>query len=126
MPGRRVIWILFFLMVMGASYTAEKATAASYRTIEGSSPQEVIDGMATKLVRGTANVLTGWMEFPKQIYLTFKEDGIAKGIFVGPVKGVGMLLVRTASGAGEMATFFVAYPGFYDPYFDPSYVWEKE
>jgi hypothetical protein len=37
-----------------------------------------------------------------------------------------MTLVRTFSGAGEALTFFVAYPGFYDPYFDPAYVWQKE
>jgi hypothetical protein len=37
-----------------------------------------------------------------------------------------MMLVRTVAGAGELLTFFVAYPGFYDPYFDPGFVWEKE
>jgi len=30
------------------------------------------------------------------------------------------------SGAGELMTFFVAYPGFYEPYLDPAYVWKKE
>ena len=100
--------------------------AASYRTVETSSPQELVDAMSNKVVRGVANVFTGWLEFPKQIYLTFKEDGVAKGIFVGPLKGVGMTLVRTVAGMGETATFFVAYPGFYDPFFEPAYVWQKE
>jgi putative exosortase-associated protein (TIGR04073 family) len=102
------------------------ADADSYRTIENSSPQEVVDGIATKAVRGLANVTTGWLEFPKQIYLTYKEDGAAKGIFVGPLKGIGMTLVRSVTGVGEFLTCFVAYPGFYDPYFDPAYVWQKE
>ena len=102
------------------------AGADSYRTIENSSPQEVVDGMMTKAGRGLANVTTGWLELPKQIYTTSKEDGIAKGILVGPLKGLGMTLVRTVAGIGEFMTFFTAYPGFYDPYFDPAYVWQKE
>ncbi|HEY6838006.1 MAG TPA: exosortase system-associated protein, TIGR04073 family, partial [Geobacteraceae bacterium] len=68
--------------------------AEDYRTTETSSPQEVVDGMATKAMRGVSNIALGWLEFPKQVYLTFKEDGIAKGFFVGPLKGVGMTLVR--------------------------------
>ncbi len=100
--------------------------AEEYRTSETSSPQEIVDGMATKAMRGVANITLGWLEFPKQVYLTFKEDGIAKGFFVGPLKGVGMTLVRTVSGVGETATFFVPYPGFYSPFFEPAYVWQKE
>ena len=102
------------------------ASADDYRFIENASPQEIVDGMANKAVRGVANVATGWVEFPKQIYLTFKEDGVAKGVFVGPLKGVGMTLVRTAVGAAEVLTFFVAYPGFFNPYFDPAFAWQKE
>ena len=102
------------------------AFADNYQTIENSSPQDVVDGMAGKAGRGLANIATGWLELPKQIYTTYKEDGVAKGVLLGPLKGLGMTLVRTVSGAGELMTFFVAYPGFYDPYFDPAYVWQKE
>jgi putative exosortase-associated protein (TIGR04073 family) len=102
------------------------AGADSYRNIENSSPQEVVEGMTTKAGRGLANMTTGWLELPKQIYTTSKEDGTAKGILLGPLKGLGMTLVRTVAGVGEFVTFFVAYPGFYDPYFDPAYVWQKE
>jgi putative exosortase-associated protein (TIGR04073 family) len=100
--------------------------ATSTQTIDEASPQEIVDGMSNKVVRGVANVATGWLEFPKQIYITSKEEGYAKGIFVGPVKGLGMTLVRTAAGIGETFTFFLSYPGFYDPLFYPSYVWQKE
>jgi putative exosortase-associated protein (TIGR04073 family) len=102
------------------------ASADDYQTIEQSSPQEVVDGMAGKAGRGLANIATGWLELPKQIYTTYKEDGTAMGIFLGPLKGLGMTVVRTVSGVGELATFFVAYPGFYEPYFDPPYVWQNE
>jgi putative exosortase-associated protein (TIGR04073 family) len=100
--------------------------AGTYKTIENSSPQEIIGGMGTKAARGITNVATGWVEFPKQIYTTAKEDGAAKGIFVGPLIGVGMTLVRTVTGVAEFATFFVAFPGFYAPYFEPAFVWQKE
>ena len=102
------------------------AFADDYQTIENSSPQDVVDGMATKAGRGLANIAAGWLELPKQIYTTSKEDGVAKGVLLGPLKGLGMTLVRTVSGVGELMTFFVAYPGFYDPYIDPAYVWQKE
>ena len=52
--------------------------------------------------------------------------GVAKGIFVGPLRGLGMTLVRTVSGAGETLTFMIPFPGFFDPYFEPAYVWQKE
>jgi len=102
------------------------ASADEYKTLEDSSPQEVVNGMANKAGRGIANMTTGWMEFPKQIYLTSKEDGAAKGILIGPMKGLGMTLVRTVTGVGELATFFLAFPGFYDSYFEPDYAWQRE
>jgi putative exosortase-associated protein (TIGR04073 family) len=105
---------------------ASVAGADSYKNIENSTPQEVVDGMMTKAGRGLANVTTGWLELPKQVYTTSKENGVTEGVFIGPLKGLGMTLVRTASGIVEFMTFFVSYPGFYDPFFTPAYVWQKE
>lgn len=102
------------------------SVADDMQTIENSAPQEVVGGMATKAGRGIANMTTGWLELPKQIYVTSKEDGAIKGALIGPLKGLGMTIVRTVVGVGEFATFFLAYPGFYDPYFEPAYVWQKE
>lgn len=110
------------LMCRGES----EAQVQDIRNFDDASPQQIVDGIANKIVRGVANIGTGWLEFPKQIYLTYKEEGVVKGMTVGPIKGVGMTLIRTVAGAGEVLTFFVAYPGFFDPYFDPTYVWEKE
>lgn len=114
------------MLALAVFLTAERGHAADRRNIDTSSPQEVVDGMSNKLVRGVANIATGWLELPKQIYLTCKEEGAAKCIAVGPIKGIGMTLVRTASGVGETATFFLAYPGFYEPFLDPAYAWQKE
>ena len=122
---KRVLLMTALVLTLSLPCTGQLALADS-RTIDQSSPQEVVDGMANKLVRGVANLSTGWLEFPKQIYNTSSEDGVFKGMTVGPLKGVGMTLVRTVSGAGEVLTFFLAYPGFFDPLFDPAYVWQKE
>ncbi len=100
--------------------------AASYSNVDTASPQDVVDAMATKGVRGAANILTGWVEFPKQIYVTGENDGWLRGAVIGPFKGIGMTVVRTVSGAGELLTFFLAYPGFYDPWIEPRFVWMKE
>ncbi|HBA87316.1 MAG TPA: exosortase system-associated protein, TIGR04073 family [Geobacter sp.] len=121
--GKRLFLMGFVVISL---LCAGRLAQADSRSIDTASPQEVVDGMANKLVRGVANVGTGWLELPKQIYMTFKEEGVVKGMTVGPLKGIGMSLVRTVSGAGEAVTFFVAYPGFYEPYFDPAYVWQKE
>lgn len=114
--------LVLALSLLGAGRLAHAETGS----VDDASPQELVDGMANKLVRGVANVGTGWIEFPKQIYITFKEDGVAKGMTVGPLKGLGMTVVRTVVGAGEALTFFISSPGFYDPYFDPAFVWQKE
>jgi putative exosortase-associated protein (TIGR04073 family) len=123
-------WLYLGILVMGLwTLGTEREVQAAARTtvtLEDASPQDVVDGMANKAARGVANVATGWLEFPKQIYITSKEEGYGKGLTVGTLKGVGMTLVRTAAGVGELFTFFVAYPGFYDPFIDPSYAWQKE
>ena len=126
MALKRSFLMTILVLALCTLGTEQQVLASSPMTLDDASPQEVVDGMANKVARGVANVATGWLEIPKQIYLTCKEDGYAKGLTIGPLKGLGMSLVRTVFGVGETATFFVAYPGFYDPYFDPSYVWQKE
>lgn len=117
---------LLFVSCLVSLVFSGTSVASGYRNIETASPQDIVDGMATKGVRGAANILTGWVEIPKQIYVTGKESGWVRGSVIGPLKGVGMTVVRTVSGVGELFTFFVAYPGFYDPWIEPRFVWMKE
>ena len=119
---QRLLVVAFIVVTLCSSAFA----ADAYKTIEGAAPQEIVDGMAAKGVRGATNIVTGWLEIPKQIYVTGKETTWLRGAVIGPFKGIGMTVVRTLAGVGELATFFVAYPGFYDPWFEPSYVWQKE
>jgi len=120
-----LLYAAIICWLLGA-VSGKTADAGPYRSVDSSSPQTTVNGMANKAVRGVTNVATGWLELPKQIYLTCAEDGVAKGLSVGPLKGIGMTLVRTLSGAGEFLTFFYPPPGFYDPYFEPAFVWQKE
>lgn len=124
--GVRPLRYLLLVLAVMLTMVPDLSAADRYKSVDSSTPQEIADGMGTKFVRGVANMATGWVEFPKQIYYTTKEDGWGKGLAVGPVKGIVMMLVRTVSGAAELLTFPLAYPGFYDPYFDPAYVWQKE
>jgi putative exosortase-associated protein (TIGR04073 family) len=125
-----MVWIRLMSMLLIVCLIALRpwgnASADEYQTLEDSSPQEVVDGMANKAGRGIVNMTTGWMEFPKQIYTTSQEEGVARGVLIGPLKGLGMTLVRTMTGVGELATFFLAYPGFYESSFEPDYVWQRE
>lgn len=106
--------------------TSDPASAANYQNVDTASPQDIVDGMAAKGVRGAANLATGWAEVPKQIYVTGVEGGWLRGAVIGPFKGIGMAVIRTVSGAGELMTFFVAYPGYYDPWIEPRFVWQSE
>ena len=104
--------------------TSGVAMADTFRTVDSASAEEVVAGMSAKASRGLVNVATGWLELPRQIHSTYREHGPVQGCLVGPFKGIGMMAVRTFSGVLEFATFYLAFPGFYDPYLEPRYVWD--
>ncbi len=76
----------------------------------------------TKLGRGVANTLTGWVELPKNIYKTSVEDNAFAGITLGLARGAGMTIVRTGAGIYEIATFPFPLPENYKPILEPEYV----
>ncbi len=76
----------------------------------------------SKLGRGVANTLTGWVELPKNVYDTSVEDNAFTGMTLGLAKGAGMTLVRTGAGIFEIATFPFALPEDYRPILEPEYV----
>ena len=76
----------------------------------------------TKLGRGVANTLTGWVELPKNIYNVSVQDNAFSGMTLGLAKGAGMSLVRTGAGIYEIATFPFPLPEDYKPILEPEYV----
>src|SRR3989338_2984876 len=76
----------------------------------------------TKLGRGVANALTGWVEVPKNIYNVSVEENALAGVTLGLAKGAGMTIVRTGAGIYEIATFPFPLPQDYKPILEPEYV----
>jgi putative exosortase-associated protein (TIGR04073 family) len=76
----------------------------------------------SKLGRGVANTLTGWVELPKNVYDTSVEDNALTGMTLGLAKGAGMTLVRMGAGIFEIATFPFPLPEDYEPLLEPEYI----
>ena len=79
---------------------------------------------AKKLGRGLGNILTGWIELPKNIYDTSVEDNLLSGLTIGLAKGVGMTIVRTGAGIYETVTFPFPIPEGYAPVLEPEFVFK--
>ncbi len=74
-----------------------------------------------KLTSGVVNVATGWMELPKTISLwQHKTDNELVGVTEGVLRGLVHTASRTASGALDLATFWL--PTFPTP--NPPFIWE--
>lgn len=110
---RRRSWWLICLVIAGSCALPAQAWA-----------QDPIH----KFGRGVVNVLTGWIELPKQIHLGKTEDNPMTGVPIGLGKGVALTLLRTGIGLYEAVTFPLPYPhGFASPYEGislPDYAWE--
>ena len=78
-----------------------------------------------KLYRGVANIITGWIELPKNIYDTSVEDNVLSGVTIGLAKGVGMTIVRTGAGIYETVTFPFPIPEGYAPVIEPEFVFKS-
>jgi len=81
-----------------------------------------------KAGRGLVNVLTGWIEIPKQVHLGSQEENPVTGLTFGLVKGVGLTVLRMGVGLYEAVTFPLPYPkDFASPYEGmelTDYAWE--
>ena len=81
-----------------------------------------------KASRGLLNVLTGWIEVPKQLHRASRDPSPLRGLGRGLFKGAGLTLVRGGVGLYELVTFPVPHPkGFASPYESmelPDYAWE--
>ena len=82
-----------------------------------------------KMGRGVVNVLTGWIELPKQVHMGSQEENPVTGFGWGLVKGAGLTVLRAGMGVYEALTFPIPYPkSFASPYEQmelPDYAWEE-
>ncbi len=94
----------------------------------GISPAAWAQDPIHKMGRGMVNVLTGWLELPKQIQLGTQASNPITGLAMGLMKGAGMTLLRSGVGLYETVTFPIPLPtGFASPYEQMAlndYAWE--
>lgn len=79
-----------------------------------------------KLIRGVGNILTGWVEIPKNIYDESVNSNVLVGLTWGTLKGCGWTVIRTVTGAYETVTFPFPIPDGYKPIVEPEYVFSKQ
>lgn len=84
--------------------------------------QTTIDAMMEKLGRGLVNILTGWIEIPKNIAKSWRETDPFTGFIVGGIKGIGWGFARTMVGVYETVTFPFPIPRDYEPLMEPEYI----
>ena len=93
-----------------------------------SSPSTWAQDPIHKAGRGLTNLLTGWIEIPKQIHLGIQEHNPLTGAGKGMLKGAGLTLLRGGLGLYEAVTFPLPYPkAFASPYESlelHDYAWE--
>ena len=110
---KQVLFLIACLVVLASTQAVAE---------EPGIPQQI----GTKFVRGVANLATGWVEIPKQIYVVGTNEGWVAGALRGPFDGLGMFAARTIAGAYEILTFPVPVPPHYQPLVHPDFVWEAE
>lgn len=70
-----------------------------------------------KMGRGVVNVLTGWIELPKQVHLGSQEENPIVGLGWGLFRGASLTVLRAGVGLFETLTFPLPYPKAYaSPY----------
>ena len=81
-----------------------------------------------KVGRGVVNVLTGWIEVPKQLHMGAQGENPIAGVGQGLLKGVSLTVLRLGTGVFEALTFPIPYPkDFASPYEQmelSDYAWE--
>jgi putative exosortase-associated protein (TIGR04073 family) len=75
--------------------------------------------MFHNLGRGLVNVLTGWLELPKNIADTWKKTDPFTGFVIGGVKGIAWSWARTCTGAYDVVTFPFPVPKDYESLIEP-------
>ena len=116
--AKRIIGLIMIVVLLSttlpayAQYTVERTDFPGKKQL-------------AKLGRGLANLLLGWGEIPKEVYVQSqvkKPESLGSVIIGAPVVGFGKAVGRTATGLFETLTFFLPVPAEYDPIIEPEYV----
>ncbi|CAN5283535.1 hypothetical protein BH09SUM1_BH09SUM1_15500 [soil metagenome] len=117
---------LFLIAMVAIFCVAPKMNAVSYA--QTSVDEDVyrentdIDKIFHKLGRGIVNVLTGWVEIPKNIAKEWRRTDPFTGTVVGLIKGLGWGIARTFAGFYEVISFPFPVPRNYEAIMQPEFV----
>jgi len=78
--------------------------------------------MLRKLSRGVVNVVTGWVEVPKNIAIRWKDSDPFSGVLWGSAEGIVWGFARTVGGFYEIVSFPFPYPEDYAPLIEPEFI----
>jgi putative exosortase-associated protein (TIGR04073 family) len=78
--------------------------------------------MLNQLGRGITNVLTCWVEIPRNIAIEWEKTDPATGLVMGTVKGFGWGFARFATGVYEAVSFPFPVPRNYECLMEPEFV----
>lgn len=134
---KRICSIAFLCMIFSFLLSADSENSESKRetdtvkyTFTNSvnsdypvSGESIASHAGRKFIRGVTNVLTGAGEIPRQMIISYRDDGPWAFVPVGFFTGIFMTVVRTAYGAFEVATFIAPIEGSYGSLLEPAYVW---
>jgi len=107
---------MWICLLLTACYLAP---AASPHAQEAAGPNYPA-AIAAKAGSGLANIAAGWMEIPRTISATSRQNGIAIGMSAGLFRGIANTLGRTVMGVAD----FVTFPIPSHPLLDPPWPWQ--
>lgn len=84
--------------------------------------QSDFNKMLHKLGRGVTNVVTCWVEVPRNIAIQWECTDPVTGFILGTVKGTGWGVARLATGVFDAVTFPFPVPPGYAPLIEPEFV----
>lgn len=124
-------WLLSGMMILSLGVPGGRADEPP-AAAQGQDATEQVLGRynlqpaVTKLGRGVANTMFGWLEVPETIHARWTPNDLGTGFFTG--LGVGILkgVVRTGVGLYEMVTFFLPYPEGFAPILPPSGYFQRD
>lgn len=96
--------------------------SASARSVDIEREQSDAGKMMHKLGRGITNVLTCWVEVPRNIANEWEQTDPATGLVMGTVKGIGWGFTRLATGVYDAVTFPFPIPQGYEAMLEPEFV----
>lgn len=115
MKGIKVFCLLALVMSLSMG-------SAFARSADIERDQSDAGKMLHKLGRGITNVLTCWVEIPRNIANEWEQTDPATGLVMGTVKGIGWGFTRLATGVYEAVTFPFPIPQGYGPMMEPEFV----